>query len=326
MSEDVENGAVSRPLEAVCCLEDLARLLNEEIARADLSLRDLQNRTARMGMRLARSTCSDMLAGRRFPKKAQMVAFLMACGVPEHQIPEWERAWERVRMGRMPALAELERRTTPGDGSESAETAARPGEGRPTWFPDPRLPGRGRHRVIVLAVLTAVAAVGAAVIMRGDATITDDGRAFGEGGSSRFTVTVNPANTGVRLIRRLDANIGRQRATVTVNGVPAGEWEPLPASSYGWADQSIEIPAAITAGRRTLAIVNTYVSSTVDFNEFRYTVRQRIDGQWSTADIVDVGPENTASEAAHHYQITGATFTGRRTYVYPPGAESREDA
>lgn len=314
MSEDAKDGADARSLEAVRCLEDLARLLNEEIARADLSLRDLQTRTDRMGgVRLARSTCSDMLAGRRFPKKAQMVAFLLACGVPAQRIPDWERAWERVRLARMPAVAELERRAAPADDSGPVTQPISWNE----WGPA-RFLGRGRRRVIVLAMLAAAAGLSTAVIVWGDAKITDDGRAFGEGGSSRFTVTIDPANTGVRLIRRLDATVGRQHATITVNGAPAGVWAPLPVNSYGWADQSVEIPVTLTMGRRSLTIVNTYVSSDIDFNEFRYMVKQRIDGDWSTADTLDVGPENIDSETAHNYQIIGETFAGPRTYVYPP--------
>lgn len=315
MSEDATNGAVTRPLEAVRCQEDLARLLNREIARADLSLRDLQTRTDRMGgPRLARSTCSDMLSGRRFPKKAQLVAFLRACEVPEERIPEWERAWERVRLSRMSGPAEPERESAPPAAAAAAVT-------QPIACPPPgpaRVPRLGRHRVVVLAALVAVLGLGIAVVVWRNGGITDDGRAFGDGGSSRFTVTVDPANTGIRLIRRLDATVGMQHATITVDGAPAGVWAPLPANSYGWADQVVEIPAALTAGKSSLTIENTYVSSTIDFNEFRYTVHQRIDGAWSIADIVDVGPENTESEISHGYKITNETFAGPRTYTYPP--------
>jgi hypothetical protein len=325
MGEDLESGEASRPLEAVHCLEDLARLLNEEIARADLSLRELQARTDRMGgTRLARSTCSDMLAARRFPKKAQMVAFLRACGVPAPQIPAWERAWERVRVARMPAvaaLAELERVTEPDGGSRPVPPPVIHPDALPVRLNGPgpaRSPARSRRRAIVLALLVCAAGLGIAVVVWGDDSLTDDGRAFGRGGSSRFTVTVDPANTGVRLIRRLDATVSRQRAAITVNGVPAGEWKPVPANSYGWADQTVDIPAALTAGRSSLTIVNTYVSSDIDFNEFLYTVKHRINGVWSTADTVDVGPDNTDSEAAHDYRITAETFQGPRTRAYPP--------
>lgn len=324
MNKDVMSDETARPLEAVSRPEELAMLLNQQIARADLSLRELQAKTDKMGgTRLARSTCSDMLAGRRFPRKAQMVTFLRACGVPEEQIPAWERAWERVRVARMPAVAGLRDRVGPD------------GEARPVTRPigvngaEPAKPvraaraGRRRRRATVCAVLAAAAGLGMVAVLRTDRTVTDDGRAFGVGGSSRFTVTVDPANTGIRLTRRLDGTVGGQHATITVNGVAAGAWEPLPANTYGWVDQSVEIPAALTTGRRSLTIVNTFVASTVDFNEFRYTVHQRVGGVWSVADTVDVGPENTESEAAHGYRIIGETFRGVREFGYAPEPEHR---
>ncbi|YCK32801.1 hypothetical protein ACNF49_01435 [Actinomadura sp. ATCC 39365] len=101
MGEDQEGAEPG--VESVSCHEGLVRLLAEQFARADVSLRELQARADRAGgPRLPRATCADMLAGRRFPKKAVMVTFLRACGVPEHRVPEWERAWERVRINRMP--------------------------------------------------------------------------------------------------------------------------------------------------------------------------------------------------------------------------------
>ncbi|MGW0807825.1 hypothetical protein [Nonomuraea sp. NPDC002799] len=150
--------------------------------------------------------------------------------------------------------------------------------------------------------------------------VVDDGRAFGAGGSSRFTVAVHPANTGVRLIRRLDAGIGLQQAAITVNGTPAGTWQPLPGEGvYRWKDQSVDLPPALTEGWRSLTVVNTFVSSTNDFNEFRYDVQHQVDGVWSTADTVDVGPLHTASEIAHDYRLSGhQTFAGTQRFAYPP--------
>ncbi|WP_219510584.1 hypothetical protein, partial [Nonomuraea ceibae] len=102
MSEDLTQ-APGPALERVNCHESLVKALAEQFARADVSLRELQARADRAGgARLPRATCADMLAGRRFPKKAVMVAFLRACRVPEPHIPAWERAWERVRLNRLP--------------------------------------------------------------------------------------------------------------------------------------------------------------------------------------------------------------------------------
>ncbi|MFI7638524.1 hypothetical protein [Nonomuraea sp. NPDC049400] len=86
---------------------------------------------------------------------------------------------------------------------------------------------------------------------------------------------------------------------------------------YRWRDQQFDIPAQLTAGRRSLTVVNTFKKSTFDFNEFRYIVQHEVRGVWSTADIVDVG--NTASESAHDYHLTGpATFDGPQTLEYQP--------
>ncbi|MEU8384549.1 hypothetical protein [Streptosporangium sp. NPDC048865] len=320
-------------LEAVSRHEDLVRLLAERFARADASLRELQARADRAGgTRLPRATCADMLAGRRFPKKAVMTAFLRACRVPEHQLPAWERAWERVRLSRMPAPPDPDRTTAPTGGVEPdarpGERGARPGkQGEVGLRGAARGPGRHRRRVVlpVLAVsaLLAVATVTLIVVTgspEAPRSVTDDGRAFGSGGSSRFTVTVDPAHTGVRLVRRLDANVPLQRAAISVNGASAGEWKPLLGGTYGWVDQSVDIPPALTAGRSSLTVVNTFVSSVWDFNEFHYVVKQKIDGIWSTADTLDVG--NAGSEAAHGYRVTGATFHGTRTFDYPPPASS----
>lgn len=58
------------------------------------------------------------------------------------------------------------------------------------------------------------------------------------------------------------------------------------------------------------------VSSTQDFNEFTYFIYNKINSVWSTADIVDVGPDHLTSEVAHHYRITKQTFAGPRAFKY----------
>ncbi|OUC90870.1 hypothetical protein CA984_35865 [Streptosporangium minutum] len=148
--------------------------------------------------------------------------------------------------------------------------------------------------------------------------VSDDGRAFPRGGSSRFTVTVNPANAGVQLIRRLDVGVGLQHATITVNGALAAKWRPLLQDSiYKWRNQIVTLPPNLTMGRRSLTIVNTCVSSS-GFNEFLYTVRHKVNGVWSTADTVDIGRHHTASEATHDYRIVGEDWADTQTFAYPP--------
>ncbi|MGI9157003.1 MAG: DUF2961 domain-containing protein [Marmoricola sp.] len=153
--------------------------------------------------------------------------------------------------------------------------------------------------------------------------LADDGRAFGRNGSaySQFTAAVDPANEQVRLVRRLDAGIGNQRATISVDGQQAGEWAPLPAASgCRWRDQTVDLPASATAGKAKITVRNTFVSSDNDVNEFHYWVESKVNGTWTRTDAVDVGPDHTASEQAHGYSIKGQTWQGSATFCYPTPA------
>ncbi|WP_121433111.1 hypothetical protein [Actinomadura pelletieri] len=311
------------------CGEELARLLSEQYARADVSLRELELRSNRSGgTRLPRATCSDMLAGRRFPKKAVMMAFLRACQVPEAELPDWERAWERVKISQISAMPQLSGTAHTGPEVSLSKSADRVATTEQNTRPLVDKPGRGRKRArrrLVLAVgLAAVPALGTALGLSALTdpepplllTLTDDGRAFKSGGSSQFTVTVDPAHTELRLTRRLDAIIGRQTATISVDGVLAAVWQPMQGEARVWKDQSVVLPAVLTAGHRELTITNTFVSSELDFNEFTYFVDQKINGTWSRADTVDVGMDHPESEATHHYRITNQNWAGTRRLSY----------
>ncbi|MGS2617492.1 DUF2961 domain-containing protein [Micromonospora sp. LZ34] len=154
--------------------------------------------------------------------------------------------------------------------------------------------------------------------------IADDGRAFGAGGSSEFTVAVDPANTGVRLTRRLDPHIGHQKAQVLVDGVPVAEWpanDPVPFGT--WLDQTIDLPAAATAGKAKLTIRNQFVSSDLDINEFTYWVDSLVSGTARRTDTLDLGPAHLDAEAAHGYRITAQTWQGSNTLSYPADAERK---
>ncbi|HEY3558057.1 MAG TPA: DUF2961 domain-containing protein [Kribbella sp.] len=137
-------------------------------------------------------------------------------------------------------------------------------------------------------------------------SLTDDGRAF-LGGSS-FTLKLDPKNTGVKLTRRMDLRIGNQRAKILVDGAPAGEWAPLKAQGAQWYDQSVDLPAALTAGKSQITITNQFVSSDLDFNEFAYWV--------DSGDKVDVGPNHVADEQAHNYTITKQNWSGEHAMTY----------
>jgi hypothetical protein len=154
--------------------------------------------------------------------------------------------------------------------------------------------------------------------------IHDDGRAFGGGGYSQFTVTIDPANEGVRLTRRFDTLIGNQRADVLVDGTKVAEWSGMPAAGGAWGDQTVLLPASATAGKSQITIRNAFVSSDLDFNEFHYWVDSVLGGAPVRTDEVDLGPENAAEENAEGYTIHNQTWDGARDYSYAPTEEEQE--
>jgi hypothetical protein len=84
-------------LSAVSSHSELAALLQQVYIRADRpSLRTLEARTRHGVTPLSKTAAAEMLNGMRLPRKAVMVAFLQACGVPDDGIESWQRTWERV--------------------------------------------------------------------------------------------------------------------------------------------------------------------------------------------------------------------------------------
>ncbi|MGO1561404.1 MAG: DUF2961 domain-containing protein, partial [Actinomycetaceae bacterium] len=156
-------------------------------------------------------------------------------------------------------------------------------------------------------------------------SLWDDGRAFT--GSTTFTMAIDPDNEGVELTRRWDSTSGNQHATITVDGEPAGEWEPVAGNPGQWSDQTVEIPAELTAGRSEITVTNTFVAATIDFNEFRYWADSMVDGELVRTDELDVGnsEEALASEAAHGYEIDGQRWEGAHTYAYPSEIDDEEE-
>lgn len=153
--------------------------------------------------------------------------------------------------------------------------------------------------------------------------VGDDGRAFAIGGSTTFKVAIDPANSGVRITRRYDPQVGNQRARLSVDGTQVGFWESGPRVPVGeWRDQTIMIPAALTAGKSSLTILNEYIASDLDVNEFRYNIHSNLGGDWRRTDVMDVGPNHPGEEAAHGYTIRGLNWQGYRVFRYPvPAAE-----
>ncbi|MBS2532992.1 DUF2961 domain-containing protein [Catenulispora sp. NF23] len=149
--------------------------------------------------------------------------------------------------------------------------------------------------------------------------ITDDGDSFLKGGTSTFTVSLNPANTGIRITRRYDPHVENQQVGVTVNGAAAGQWlnGAATAAAGQWADQTLAAPASATAGKSSATIVNTCLATDLDCNEFTYWIDEQVGGVWQSADTVDVGPEHAATEAAHRYSVTKPSWSGTQMYSYP---------
>ncbi len=127
---------------------------------------------------------------------------------------------------------------------------------------------------------------------------TDDGRAFN--GSSKFFVTVDPNNQGVRLRKRINRNgNGVQTAEVLVDGKSIGRpWHIVtpslstrkaatsdggtalqPANATGrdvngWYDSDFEIPASYTNGKEGVSVEIKFTASPQknEINEFYYWI------------------------------------------------------
>lgn len=205
-------------------------------------------------------------------------------------------------------------------GSRTERTDVRLAPGRSATLADTRTPGLLSRLLLDLPQARYVA----------PRTETDEGRAFGPDastpnaprGSSSFKVAVDPGNDGVRLTRRLDPAIGKQTADITVDGEPAGRWGPSKQAGGGmWSEESVELPAALTAGKSEITVKNEFVSSDLDFNEFTYQADsitaddQGRATEHKRTDTVDVGDPD--DEKAHGYTITGQTWEGERTGSFP---------
>ncbi|HWF19867.1 MAG TPA: DUF2961 domain-containing protein [Verrucomicrobiae bacterium] len=149
-------------------------------------------------------------------------------------------------------------------------------------------------------------------------TITDDGRA--DKGYSQFQMAINPTNTGVELVRRLDYGIGNQKANVYVDGTLIGQWFDAGSDqTYHWRDSGFNIPSTYTTGKSAITVKVSYVSSDVDWNEFYYWAYSLSAASSNLTDSLDVG--NSSSETNHAYVINTQTWSGVRTFQYPPGED-----
>ena len=148
--------------------------------------------------------------------------------------------------------------------------------------------------------------------------VTDDGRAFTT--SNQFKMTLDIANTGATLVRRLDYGIADQAARVYVNGSLVGTWS-TPGSDNGnhWRDSSFAIPSSFTSGKKSITVNVQFVSSQIDWNEFYYWAYSTVSGTNRLTDSLDVG--NTTSETSHSYSIAGGpAWSGSgNNWSYPLG-------
>jgi transcriptional regulator with XRE-family HTH domain len=84
-------------LDAISTHDELAALLRTVHVRSDKpSLRTIEARTRHSATFLSKTATAEMLRGVRLPRKAVMLAFLQACGIPEEELEVWRRTWERI--------------------------------------------------------------------------------------------------------------------------------------------------------------------------------------------------------------------------------------
>jgi transcriptional regulator with XRE-family HTH domain len=114
-------------LSAVKTRDDLALLLRMVHARADKpSLRALEAKTRHSATPLSKTVAAEMLKGVRFPRKAVMVAFLLACGIADSEVESWRRTWERIAASDGVSAGSKVAQTTAGRQQDIATTGRHP--------------------------------------------------------------------------------------------------------------------------------------------------------------------------------------------------------
>lgn len=114
-----------------------------------------------------------------------------------------------------------------------------------------------------------------------------------------FRLAVNKHNQGVLVRRMSDQAIPGQSATVTVNGRPAGTWsEPLNNTDHRWLDDTFQLPAALTAGKRSITIGLAPTAGSPPWTAARYTSLSQV---------------RSFTDRRAPSQVTGLTATGDRS-------------
>jgi hypothetical protein len=92
-----------------------------------------------------------------------------------------------------------------------------------------------------------------------------------------FRMAVAQGNRGVRLTRIGDQAKPYQSADVFVDGKPAGRWtQPLGNTSSRWLEDSFDIPAALTAGKKAISIRVVPVDGSPAWTAARYETVSRV--------------------------------------------------
>ncbi|PFG47066.1 Protein of unknown function (DUF2961) [Amycolatopsis sulphurea] len=74
-------------------------------------------------------------------------------------------------------------------------------------------------------------------------------------GPVRFTMALDPRNSGARLVRAGDQNAAYQRAAVFVDDKLVGSWtQPLHNTTHRWLEDTFALPMRITAGRSSIDV------------------------------------------------------------------------
>lgn len=156
-------------------------------------------------------------------------------------------------------------------------------------------------------VINAIEITGDGDLQPTTESVRDKGKAFK--GYSTFTMNINPSNTGVRLVRRMDYHIADQKAKVYVDGALVGEWLTEGETASGtFRNVAFDLPKSFTAGKSSIDIKVEFVDSELDWNEFTYWTY--CDGV--ETDMLDIG--ETASEVSHNYVVNQQVWSGERSY------------
>lgn len=104
---------------------------------------------------------------------------------------------------------------------------------------------------------------------------SDDGLEIED--SCSFDISIDPDNYGVRLIRRRDAHIFPQAATIYVDGDSVGIWWDGDYNNYKrWSESIFEIPAQLTQGHSTIEIGLRNTTDNV-WTEYYYWIYSHVD-------------------------------------------------